>query len=150
MFCFLDTRKCLTFRIFMKNLRASKKLQCICMEMAHSGTFSLYTFLSPHQKKKESPRKKTSSLYVSFHFSSFLFIFPFLHAQKRLTFGVIMTSPWASKSAQQIDDAFSIYAIAQRERMHLSKATGSSFLHFKERCTINGGGPKNFLQQDVT
>ena len=121
MFCFLDTQKCLTFRIFMKNLWASKKLQYICMEMAHSGTFSLYTFLSPHQKKKESPRKRPSSLYVSFHFSSFLFIFLFLHAQKRLTFRVIMTSQ-ASKSAQQIDDAFSIYAIAQRERMHLFKS----------------------------
>ena len=25
--------------------------------------------------------------------------------------------------------------------MHLLKATGSSFLHFKGRCTINGAGP---------
>ena len=94
------------------------------MEMAHSGTFSLYTFLSPHQKKKESPRKKHFSLYVSFHFSSFLFIFPFLHAQKRLTFRGIMTSqPMGKQIRQKNDDAFSICAIAQRERMHLLKST---------------------------
>ena len=119
LFCFLDTQKCFTFRIFMKNLWASKKLQYICMEMAHSGTFSLYTFLSPHQKKKESPRKKPFSFLCFFHFSSFLF----LHAQKRLTFRVIMASqPVGKQSAQQIDDTFSIYAIAQRERMHLLKS----------------------------
>ena len=41
-----------------------------------------------------------------------------------------MTSPWASKSVKEIDDTL----------MHLPKATGSSFLHFKGRCTINGGG----------
>ena len=42
-----------------------------------------------------------------------------------------MANLWASKSVKQIDDA-SIY---------LPKATGSSFLHFKGRCT---GGPQKF------
>ena len=41
-----------------------------------------------------------------------------------------------------------MYAIAQKERMRLLKATGSSFLHLKGRCTINGGGSP--IQQDDT
>ena len=47
------------------------------------------------------------NIYISFF--SFLFIFLFLDAQNRFTFGVIMTSLWASKSVKQIDDAFSIF-----------------------------------------
>ena len=93
-FCFASwiLKNALLSGFSWKTFEQANKNQYICMEMAHSGTFSLYTFLSPHQKKKEFPRKKPFSLYVSFHFSSFLFIFPFLHTQKRLTFRVIMTT----------------------------------------------------------
>ena len=78
---------------------------------------------------------------IDIGFFSFLFIFCFLDTQKCLTFRVLTQNLWASKAVKQIDDAFSIYAIAQRERMHLLKATGSSFLHFNCRCTTNGRGP---------
>ena len=54
----------------------------------------------------------SSNKNVYFSFCSFLFIFLFLDAQKCLTSRVLMTSPWASKSVKQIDDAFSICAIA--------------------------------------
>ena len=93
-----------------------------------------------HQNWKNIQSFSSSFLLCKKSFFSFLFIFLFLDAQKRLTFGVIMTSPWATKSVEKIDDAFSISAIVQRERMHLLKATGSSFLHFKGRCTIIGVG----------
>ena len=69
-------------------------------------------------------------IYISFF--SFLFIFLFLDAQKCLTSRVLMTSPWASKSVKQIDDAFSICAIAASP-----KGANASF----KSCTINRGGP---------
>ena len=83
----------------------------------------------------------SSNKNLCFSFCSFLFIFLTLDAQKCLTSRVLMTSPWASKSVKQVDDAFSIYAIAQKERMQPLKATGSSILHFKRKCSINGVGP---------
>ena len=51
-----------------------------------------------------------------------------------------MTSPWASKSVKQIDDALSIFCDSPKGANASLKATGSSFLHFKGRCTIHGGG----------
>ena len=71
-------------------------------------------------------------MYVSVHFS--------LYTQKCLTSRVLMKHLWASKSEKQIDDAFSIYAITQKEGMHPLKATGSAFLHCKGRCAFKGGG----------
>ena len=84
------------------------------------------TFLSPHQKKKESPRKKPFSLYVSFHFSSFLVIFPFLHAQKCRIF-IVWTcfneeNLWASKSVKQIDDAIFHLCDSPEGANHLLKS----------------------------
>ena len=44
---------------------------------------------------------------------------------------------------------FSIYAIAQKERMSLLKAPGSSSLHLNGRCTINGGGSPNVCNKMI-
>ena len=77
-------------------------------------------------------------LHSSFSIKTFVLICCFLFLF------IYSNNLWASISVKQVDDASSIYAITQREWMHLWKATGSSFLHFKGRCTITEGGPKKF------
>jgi len=84
-----------------------------------------------------------SSIFSKKHVYSFLFI-P-LHLSlpgctKRLYFRGHNDKP----VGKPISNALSIDAIVRKEQMHLLKATGSSFLHFKSTCAINGGGPPKF------
>ena len=77
-------------------------------------------------------------------FFSFLFIFLFLDARERLTFNL-----WASKSVKQIDNVFFHLCDSPKGANASLKATGSSFLHLKGRCTINGGGYPTLFNKTI-
>ena len=51
-----------------------------------------------------------------------------------------MKKNWASKSVKQIDDSIFHLCDSPKGANASLKATGSSSLHLKGRCTINGGG----------
>ena len=103
------------------------------------------------KRKKRNPQGKNLSLYVSFRFSSFLFIVPFLHAQKRLTFRVIMTSQPVGKQISTTNwwCVFHLCDSPKGANASFKKQLDPHFFTSRADVPLIGDGP-HCIQQDGT